>query len=98
MNRLPILIWSLLLCSVCATIKTLITSSTAITSHIKNAKYQESSPSSGILSTVAGYKTLDQRSEADGVPATSKKLGDPEGIAVDNEGYLFIAASSDNKI
>jgi NHL repeat len=65
MNRLTILIWSLLLPSVCATIKTLVTSSTAIASHIKNAKYQESSPSSGILSTVAGYKTLDQGSEAD---------------------------------
>ena len=98
MNRLTILLWSLLLCSVYATTKTLASSSSSITSHYQNVKYQESSPSSGILSTVAGYKTLDQGSTADGIPAISKKLGDPEGIAVDNEGNLFIAASGDNKI
>ena len=100
MNGLATLLWSLLLCSACATIKTLASSSTAIASHYQNAKYQESSPSSGILSTVAGCltKTLKNCSKADGVPATSNILGDPEGIAVDKEENLFIAASSDNKI
>ena len=71
MKGLAVLLWSPLLCSVCATIKTLASSSNAIASHYKNAKYQESSPSSGILSTVAGYKTLFQGSEAD-----------PKGLAV----------------
>jgi trimeric autotransporter adhesin len=98
MNGLAVLPWSLLLCSVCATIKTLASSSTAIKSHHKNAKYQESSPSSGILSTVAGYKTRGEGSDADGILATSKKLGSPQGITVDKEGNTFIAASEDNKI
>ena len=59
---------------------------TATASHDKNAKYKESSPLSGIISTVAGYKKTREGSEEDGVPATSKKLFDPEGLTVDKEG------------
>jgi hypothetical protein len=91
MKGLAVLLWSLLLCSVCATIKTLASSITATTSHNKNAKYQESSPSSGILSTVAGYKTRNEGSVADGVPATSKRLYEPKGLAVDKDGNFFFA-------
>ena len=98
MNGLAILLWSLLFCSVCATIKTLTSSSTTIASQYNNAKYRESSPSSGILSTVAGYKTLYEGSDVDGVPATSRRIRNPEGIAVDKEGNQFIAAYGDNKI
>ena len=91
MTGLAVLLWLLLLCSVCATIKTLASSSNAIAPHNKNAKYQESSPSSGILSTVAGYKTMSGGSDADGVPATSKQLIGPKGLAVDKDGNVFIA-------
>jgi hypothetical protein len=98
MNGLAILLWSLLLCSACATIKTLTSSSTAIASHYKNAKYQESSPSSGILSTVAGYETVGEGSDVDGVPATSRRIRNPYGIAVDKEANIFIAATGDKKI
>ena len=98
MNRLGILLWSLLLCSVCATVKTLTLSSTSITSHYKNAKYQESSPSSGILSTVAGYKTLYEGSTADGILATKKILDGPRGLVIDNEGNFLVAAAGDNKM
>jgi trimeric autotransporter adhesin len=98
LNGLTVLLWLLLLCSVYATIKTLTSSSTSIASHDKNAKYQESSPSSGILSTVAGYRTKNEGSDADGVLATSKKLYSPEGLAVDKEENIFIVGSEDNKI
>ena len=91
MKGLALLLCSLLLCSVCTTIKTLASSSNAIASHNKNVKYQESSPSSGILSTVAGYKTRFEGSTDDGIPATSKKLDGPEGLAVDKYGNIFIA-------
>ena len=90
MNGLAALLRALLVCNACATIKTLASSSNAIASHNKNAKYQESSPSSGILSTVAGYKTRNEGSTDDGIPATSKRLTDPEGLAVDKEGNIFI--------
>jgi NHL repeat len=98
MNGLLVLLWSLRLCTVCATVKTLTSSSTAITSHNKNAKYQESSPSSGILSTVAGYKTLNEGSTDDGILATSKKLGGLQGITVDKEGNFFIAGFVDSRV
>ena len=98
MNRVTILLWSLLLCSVCATIKTLASSGNAVSSHYKNAKYQESSPSSGILSTVAGYKTWNEGSTADGILATSKKLNGPRGLAIDNVGNLFITDYSDDRV
>jgi len=42
----------------------------------------------GIISTVAGGGTQDQ---GDGGPATSARLYDPEGIALDAAGNLFIA-------
>jgi NHL repeat len=98
MNGLALLLWSLLLCNVCATVKTLTSSGNAIASHNKNAKYQESSPSSGILSTVAGYKTLNEGSTDDGILATSKKVAAPRGLTIDKEGNTFIAASGDSKV
>ena len=85
MNGLTLFLWSLLLCSICATIETLTSSSNAIASHNKNAKYKESSPSSGILSTVAGYKALYEGSTADGILATSEKVEAPRGLVVDEE-------------
>ena len=98
MNGLGILLWSLLLCSVCASIETHTSSGSTITSHDKNAKYQESSPSSGILSTVAGYKTRGEGSDADGILATSKKVDDPKGLTVDKEGNFFIAGYGDDMV
>jgi trimeric autotransporter adhesin len=98
MNGLTLFLWSLQLCSFCAPIETLTSSSNAIASHNKNVKYQESSPSSGISSTVAGYKTRNEGSVADGILATSRKLDNPQGLAVDKKANLFIAASTDNKV
>ena len=93
LNGLTVLQWLLLLCSVYATIKILTSSSTSIAS-----QYQESSPSSGILSTIAGCETRNEGSDADGVLATSKKLYSPEGLAVDKEENIFIVGYGDNKI
>ena len=100
MNGLPVLLLSLLPCSFCAAIKTFrfASSSTAIASHYQNAKYQDSSPSPGIISTAAGCKTFHEGSEADGVSATSKKLRCPQGLAIDKEGNFLIAGCLDNKI
>ena len=98
MNGLGILLWSLLICSVCASIKTLTSSGNAIASHHKNAKCQESSPSSGILSTVAGFKTRGEGSDANGILATSKKVDDPKGLTVDKEGNFFIAGYGDDMV
>ena len=84
-------VWSLLLL-IC------LSSSTATSSNDKNAKYQEGSTSSGIISTVAGYKVNGEGSAADGVAATSKQLLSPDGLALGTENNLFIAGTNDNKI
>jgi len=47
--------------------------------------------SSGIIHTVAGNKALGVRYGGDGGPALNAQLYDPEGIAVDSKGNLFIA-------
>ena len=51
-----------------------------------------------MLSTVAGYKTFNQGSTADGILATDKKVIGPLGLRVDKEGNFFIAASEDCKV
>ena len=81
-----------------AATETFVSSKTATSSNDKNAKYQEDSTSSGIISTVAGYKINGEGSVADGVAATSKQLLSPDGLALSTENNLFIAGTNDNKI
>jgi sugar lactone lactonase YvrE len=58
----------------------------------------------GIITTVAGDVTADQASDGlggfsgDGGPATSAQLNDPQGVAVDGAGDLFIADTFNNAI
>jgi hypothetical protein len=52
---------------------------------------------SGVISTVAGGGTL-AGSFGDGGPATSAKLSDPQSIAVDTAGSLYIAEEGTNRI
>jgi sugar lactone lactonase YvrE len=58
----------------------------------------------GIITTVAGDFAADQASDGlggfsgDGGPATSARLNDPQGIAVDGAGDLFIADTFNNAI
>ena len=54
-----------------------------------NSVIREVNASTGIITTVAGNGTSGY--SGDGGPATSAKLGDPEGVAVDASGNLFIA-------
>ena len=58
----------------------------------------------GIITTVAGDVAADQASDGlggfsgDGGPATSAQLNDPQGVAVDGAGDLFIADTFNNAI
>lgn len=58
----------------------------------------------GIITTVAGDYAADQASDGlggfsgDGGPATSARLNEPQGIAVDGAGDLFIADTFNNAI
>jgi sugar lactone lactonase YvrE len=58
----------------------------------------------GIISTVAGDFAADKASDGlggfsgDGGPATSARLNDPQGVAVDGAGDLFIADTFNNAI
>ncbi|MGH3398763.1 MAG: hypothetical protein ACRDPO_29160 [Streptosporangiaceae bacterium] len=58
----------------------------------------------GIITTVAGDFAADQASDGlggfsgDGGPATSAQLNDPQGVAVDGAGDLFIADTFNNAI
>jgi sugar lactone lactonase YvrE len=51
---------------------------------------------SGVISTVAGNGT--QGYSGDGGPATSARLYDPEGLAVDADGNLFIADTDNHRV
>jgi sugar lactone lactonase YvrE len=58
----------------------------------------------GIITTVAGDYAADKASDGlggfsgDGGPATSARLNDPQGVAVDGAGDLFIADTFNNAI
>jgi NHL repeat len=58
----------------------------------------------GIITTVAGDVAADQASDGlggyagDGGPATAARLNDPQGVAVDGAGDLFIADTFNNAI
>ena len=58
----------------------------------------------GIITTVAGDYAADQANDGlggfsgDGGPATSAQLNDPQGVAVDGAGDLFIADTFNNAI
>jgi sugar lactone lactonase YvrE len=58
----------------------------------------------GIITTVAGNVAADQANDGlggfsgDGGPATSAQLNDPQGVAVDGAGDLFIADTFNNAI
>jgi len=52
--------------------------------------------SNGVITTVAGNGT--QGSGGDNGPATSAQLREPEGVAVDSAGNLFIADSSNSRV
>jgi sugar lactone lactonase YvrE len=60
--------------------------------------------STGIITTVAGDYAADKASDGlggfsgDGGPATSARLNDPQGVAVDGAGDLFIADTFNNAI
>jgi sugar lactone lactonase YvrE len=51
----------------------------------------------GIINTVAG-DPLDFFAFEDGVPATESRLDFPNGVAVDNEGNLYIAETNTNRV
>ena len=93
MNRLTSLLCSLLLllllllCDVFA-------ATDLVACNDNNAKYRTASASTGILSTVAGSKTLGGGSIEDGIAATSKKLDGMYGIALDKENNLYIAGGA----
>ena len=58
----------------------------------------------GVISTVAGDYAADKASDGlggfsgDGGPATSARLNDPQGVAVDGAGDLFIADTFNNAV
>ncbi|HEX4832591.1 MAG TPA: hypothetical protein VH478_16020 [Trebonia sp.] len=58
----------------------------------------------GVITTVAGDYAADQASDGlggfsgDGGPATSARLNDPQGVAVDGAGDLFIADTFNNAV
>ena len=71
---------------------------TTTSSYDVTARFQKSSTVSGIVTTVAGYKRLYDGSVEDGVAATSRRILSPEGLPLDIDGNLYIAATGDNKI
>jgi sugar lactone lactonase YvrE len=60
-----------------------------------NSRVRKVTPG-GVISTVAGNGT--QGFSGDGDPATSAQLYNPEGVAVDTAGNLFIADTYNNRI
>ena len=66
-------------------------------------EFQKFHARTGIITTVAGDFAAGQASDGlggfsgDGGPATSARLNDPQGIAVDGAGDLFIADTSNSR-
>ncbi len=54
--------------------------------------------STGIINTVAGSETANPNDVPDGALATSKGLLNPEGVAVDSSGNVYIAEAGSNRI
>jgi hypothetical protein len=61
-----------------------------------NQRIRKVSAASGAITTVAG--TGAQGYSGDNVPATSAELDDPDGVAVDSAGNLYIADGGNNLI
>ena len=97
MTKFIFLLLSPLLLILCAATETSLRSVTDTLSHDRNAGFHKSSTSSGIITTVAGNK-LYTGSVKDGIAATSGFILAPQGIALDNVGNFYFAASGDNKI
>ena len=95
MNLITI-IWSLSLLALSATTKST-ASATTTASHDNNAKYQATT-SSGVITTVAGFKTVGGGAGTDGIAATSALLNSPSGLVLDKDGTFYIAVTDDNKI
>jgi hypothetical protein len=53
---------------------------------------------SGTITTVAGGGLPSPPGVGDGGPATSAKLGSPEGLTVDSDGNLYIADTMNNRV
>ena len=97
MLRFTLILFSLLLFAVPATSKS-IASSVATTSKDNNAKLHTSSTLTGIISTVAGFKIRSAGGTADGISATSARIEDPKGLAIDKEGNIYLADYDSDKI
>lgn len=54
--------------------------------------------SDDVITTIAGNGTYDQPFNGDGGPATSATLTDPEGVAVDAAGDLYIADATRDRV
>jgi len=61
-----------------------------------NNAIREISAVTGIITTIAGTGT--QGSGGDGGPAVSAKLNQPDGVAFDNNGNLYIADTQNNRV
>lgn len=97
MLRFTLILFSLLLFAVPATTKS-IASSVATTSKDNNAKLHTSSTLTGIISTVAGFRTRSAGGTTDGISATSARIEDPRGLAIDKEGNIIFADYDADKI
>ena len=65
-----------------------------LVNHDNNAKYQASTTSTGIISTVAGSMLQYKGKYDDGIAATSAIFAGPQGLALDKDGNFYIATES----